>query len=92
VKTFHQRLLAAQHGGNLTVADLARWFARPHPTVRQWVRRGVSPGGGPLDQQEVERRLTTLEKLVKAQKVLPLARMSPAGRIHQLEQIMDLHL
>ncbi len=34
--------------GNLTVADLARWFGRPHPTVRGWTN-GTKIGAAALD-------------------------------------------
>ena len=87
MRTFQQRLHQAQRGGNLTVADLSRWFGRPHPTVRQWVRKGINPGGGPLDIEEVWDMLKLLEKLIRAGKGFPLVQMSPSERIVKLLQV-----
>ncbi len=83
--TIQDRLKAAMKGGNLRVADLVRWFDRPDPTIRGWVN-GVEPGGAASDKDDVEHRLTTLEKLIKGKKHFPLApRMSPQDRIKSIE-------
>lgn len=84
--TFQDRLKAAQQGGNLTVADLARWFARPDPTVRCWVTRGVVPAGGPLDREEVERLLVALERRIEAKRGFPLVG-TPRQKIAALARI-----
>ena len=81
------RLLRAMQGGNLTVADLARWFDRPDPTVRGWVK-GVDPAGAPADLIDIERRTALLEIAVRQKKDLPLPpRLSPSQRIAKLRQI-----
>lgn len=49
----------------MTVADLARWFDRPDATVRSWVHLGHTPTGGPADQEEIEKLLVLLEKLIR---------------------------
>ena len=87
MKTFQQRLQAVLQGGNLTVADLARWFDRPDPTVRGWVVNGGEPGGGPLDVQHIYVMLKELERLVKGGQRLPLPRLSPSERIARLKKI-----
>lgn len=85
--TFQQRLKVAMRCGNLTVADLARWFDRPDPTVRGWVMNGGSPGGGPLDIENTYQALDLLEKIIKRRRDLPLPRMSPSERMKRLNEI-----
>ncbi len=80
------RLQEALEKGNLTVADLARWFDRPYPTVKGWVTGGLV-GGAPLDLQEVEARLVKLEKAIAKGKHFPVPRMSPSRRIEWLERV-----
>lgn len=82
---FRQRLLRVQKRANFTVADLARWFERPHPTVRCWTK-GTRPSGGPLDSQRVEKGLARLEGLLKQRK-LPLAWMRPRDKIRALKAL-----
>jgi len=79
-----QRLDAIMRDGNLTVADLARWFERPHPTVRGWTKGG-SVGGPPLDRHAIEVALAKLEDMLKKKRGLPVPQMSPAKRIEYLE-------
>lgn len=85
--TFQKRLQAVLRGGNLTVADLARWFHRPDPTVRGWVNNGGEPGGAPLDVKEVYAGLIILEQLIRRSKKLPLPRLAPSERLQQLAKI-----
>jgi hypothetical protein len=80
------RLKAIMENGNLTIADLARWFDRPHPTVRGWVHGG-DVGGAPLDREAIEALLERLEVMLKKQKGLPIPRLSPAARIEYLEEL-----
>ena len=80
------RLKALMRDGNLTVADLARWFQRPDPTVRGWAR-GVAIGGGALDKQVVSNAVHELEVLLKKKRVLPVPRLSPTERIAYLEKL-----
>ena len=86
-KTFQQRLKSCERDGNLTVADLARWFDRPYPTVRTWVQDGIEPGGGPIDKEHALSMLGLLETLIKQKQGLPLPRLAPRARIERLEQI-----
>ncbi len=73
--------------GNLRVADLARWFDRPHPTVRGWALKGIQPGGGPHDVETVKEQLALLEKLIAAKRGFPLPRLSPRAR---KQEVLDI--
>ena len=84
--TFAQRLQQAQKGGNLTVADLARWFDRPYPTMRCWIN-GAEPGGGPIDRKEVMASLGFLETRIKERRGLPLERMPPKERVRRIMEM-----
>ena len=84
---FGERLKAVLRDGNLRVADLARWFDAPHPTVRGWVVDGWDPGGGPLDRAFIYRMLEALELRVAQKRGFPLPRMSPGKRIEHLKTI-----
>ena len=86
-KTFQQRLRACERGGNLTVADLARWFDRPYPTVRSWMVDGIEPGGGPIDKEHAESMLGLLETLIKQKRWFPVPRLRPQERIEHLAQV-----
>lgn len=82
-RSFQQRLKSVMCGGNLTLADAARWFDRPHCTIRQWAL-GTRPGRSPADVEDAELRLVTLEGLLKRRK-LPVPRgLSPKARIEWL--------
>lgn len=85
--TFQQRLRKCQQSGNLTVADLARWFDRQNATVRAWVEDGVNPGGGPMDKQHAASLLVLLESLIKAKRGFPIPRLGPKDRIVHLLKI-----
>ena len=39
---FRSRLLASQKAGDLTPADMARWFDVPYPTMAYWLKVGAS--------------------------------------------------
>ena len=83
---FSARLSACLEQGNLTVADLSRWFDRPHPTVRGWITNGFSPRGGPHDVEHTHTLLKALEILINKRRGLPLKRgISRAARITQIE-------
>ena len=74
--------------GNLTVADLSRWFDRPHPTVRGWVANQFKPRGGPHDVMHVYKMLEGLERLIRERQKLPLQRgISRTARIRQIERL-----
>lgn len=80
------RLKALMRDGNLTVADLARWFQRPDPTVRGW-SRGVAVGGAPCDKKEISDAVSEMEKLLRKKHGLPVPRLSPTTRIAYLEKL-----
>lgn len=85
--TFQQRLKKVMAGGNLRVADLARWFERPHATVTSWVKDGYEPGGGPQDRTAVLTALTKLERLVAKKCGFPVPRLGPRQRIEHIGTI-----
>ena len=85
--TFQARLRKCMAHGNLTVADLARWFERPHPTMRSWVEQGVEPAGGPLDAAFAHATLERLEKLIARNSKFPVPRLSPQKRIAYLKEL-----
>lgn len=78
--TFQQRLKKAMRGGNLRIADLARWLDRPHATVSCWVNDGAQPTGAVLDVEHAEAMLTLLEVLVKNAQGFPVPLMSSRNR------------
>ena len=65
IGAFSHRLQTVMRDGNLTGADLARWFDRPDPTVRGWISGDHDLGGAQLDVAFVEAQLVKLEKLLK---------------------------
>lgn len=73
--------------GNLRVSDLARWFERPHPTVRGWVLKGTRPGGGPHDIDHVKMLLALLEGLIRLGRGFPLPQLSPRARKQRVQDI-----
>ena len=80
------RLQRAMREGNLTMADLARWFGRPHPTVRGWTN-GTKVGAAALDHAWIIAMLVKLEKLIRSKKELPMPRLSPKQRIAYLDTV-----
>lgn len=86
-KTLQQRLKWCMAEGNLVLSDLARWLARPVPTVKGWVDKGRQPGGGPIDQQHVMALLGLLETLIRKKKGFPVPRLGPQERIAHIAKI-----
>jgi hypothetical protein len=85
-RDFASRLNSCMSDGNLTVADISRWFCRPHPTVRGWIKHGFDPRGGPHDVSYIHAMLDALETIIKRRKDLPLKRgISRAARIRHIE-------
>lgn len=80
-RSLQDRLLAIMQAGNLTMMDLARWLYRPHPTVRQWCRRGTQLGGAPQDNEQVLDLLTRLEIAIRYKKGFPVPRLRPRDRV-----------
>ncbi len=62
---FQSRLKTCVERGNLTVADLHRWFGRPYATVRSWLDDGYEPAGGPVTVRRAHDRLAALEDFVR---------------------------
>lgn len=87
-KTFQKRLLACQRNGNLTVADLCRWFQRSYQTVRYWVEHDARPYGAALDQEKVEKRLALLEREIGRQHSFPIPSMSQTARIAHINKAL----
>lgn len=88
MKPFASRLKCCLSGGNLTVADLSRWFDRPHPTVRGWISNGFDPRGGPHDVALVHALLDALELMIRKRRGLPIAKgISRAARIAHIERL-----
>ena len=86
--TLAVRLESCLKHGNLTVADLSRWFGRPHPTVRGWIAKGFDPRGGPHDVDYIFSMLDALELLIRKRKELPLQRgIGRAARIKHIERL-----
>lgn len=85
--TFAERLRAVMLDGNLTGADLARWFGRSDPTVRGWISGDHELRGAQLDVAYIEAQLGKLEKLIKKKSGLPVPQLSRAKRIEHLETL-----
>ncbi len=85
---FQARLQKCMRDGNLTIADLARWFKRTHPTVGSWVRDGSEPGGGPQDVIAVMKDLDRLEKMIATSSKFPVPRLSPQARLAYIEKLI----
>lgn len=63
------RLRAAMEAGELTPADLARWFGRDYQTVYCWIYYDREPRAG---RRATYRRLERLERAVKQARDMPL--------------------
>jgi len=83
--TVSDRLSRVLAEGNLTVADLARWFDRPYPTVRGWLNGG-EVGGAPLDTAWIMAQLGRLEKML-AKGRLPVPRLTMQARVEYIENL-----
>lgn len=84
--TFQQRLARCVERGNLTVADLRRWFDRPYATVRSWLTEGWEPGDGPVTQARMEERLARLETVLRGRS-RELRMLSMRERAERLQQL-----
>jgi hypothetical protein len=96
-QAFERRLHWCMRNGNLRVADLARWFARPHGTVRGWVKRSLNPGGSDLDVEHIHNLLDLLETMIKRKTGFPLPiGLSPRERetrvLQTREKVFESHL
>jgi hypothetical protein len=85
---FPERLRIVLKKGNLRVADAAKIFDRPHPTVNGWVKRGLNPGGGPTDVDDAYIMLGKLESFLQRSKLLPVpTKLSPPQRIRYVKKL-----
>lgn len=84
---FNIRLRTVIKKGNLRVADLARWFERPHATVSEWVKNARQPTAAPHDLEFIESSLAALENLIAQKRGFPVPRMSPKQRVAHLDSI-----
>ena len=87
--TFAARLKKVQRAGNLTVADLARWFDRNYQTVRGWRNGDCEPGGAPMDREHALELLSLLEQMVKRKQKFPVPRLSPIERVAYIQELRD---
>lgn len=71
--TFHSELTKAMRDGNMTVADVSRWFGVPYQTARGWAL-GAEPRGGLLAVKALHVALARLGRLVQGKKGFPLPR------------------
>lgn len=85
--TFQDRLKACMERGNLTVADLARWFDRPDPTLRGWVNNGIKPTCPSCDMADIMSSLTDLETRIRRKEGFPVPRMSQRSRKIHVERL-----
>lgn len=85
-QTFADRLRWVMNRGNLTGADLARWFDRPDPTVRSWLN-GINIRGAAMDVAYIEGLLDKLERLIKAGTALPVPHMARQERLKYLAEL-----
>ena len=70
MKPFSERIQKCMDSGRLTGVDLSIWFGRPYHTVRTW-RIGKHEPWSPWEQ-EAERCLTVLERLIREHKKFPI--------------------
>lgn len=86
MSTFQQRLRRCVERGNLTVADLCRWFDRPYATVRSWLAAGREPSGGPVTVRRAKSRLDALEQVVRDRSLRELSMRQRAEQLGRLGQ------
>lgn len=88
MSTFSDELTRLMEIGDMTLADLQHWFARPHPTVRSWVELGRTPRG-PAGKLAWD-RLRLLGDAVEYRQGLPAPRnLSAQARPAYIKQVRD---
>lgn len=88
MKSTKDRLIAVMRDGNLRVSDLARWFGRPHATVRLWWTGNSDVGGTLMDKAFILERLVQLERMVHKKGILIPQGLTPKQRIEALEGVI----
>ena len=78
--SFKERVLTAQKSGDMTMADLARWFDVPFQTARYWLMVGGSDmePRGPRARM-IRKRLDRLEWAIHHQIGFPVPAMLRVG-------------
>ncbi len=76
------RLNAAMREGNLNTSDLARWFNRPIPTVRGWVR-GRYTRMTEYELGIVLDRLKLIERRIRLRAGLPVPQFTAHHRLRR---------
>ena len=87
MSVWSDRLEHARRAANMTVADLARWFDRPHATVTYWLKGG-EPALGPGNRDHAEALLGLLEALVQRGVELPVPLTMPQRK--RIDYLTDL--
>ena len=74
----------------MTTADLSIWFARPYPTVRDWLE-GREPWGP--NGQEAYRRLVILENVILGKDMFPVpVELKPKERCEHMKAARHEHI
>ena len=86
MKSFSQRLARCAERGQLTKADLRRWFKRPYSTVETWLDDDREPRG-PAGN-EARHRLVLLEKGIAERRGFPVpVELSATERPRHIEKL-----
>jgi hypothetical protein len=75
--------------GNLSVADLSRWFGYPHATVRGWVEGGRIGLAAEMDRMYIYSEMGNLERRIKAKDGLPVPRLKVSERLEYLQRLKN---
>ena len=90
--SFQTRLLAAQRAGDLTVADMARWFGIPFSTSKYWCsvdNPNLAPRGPRA--RIIGKRLKQLEWAIEHEIGFPVPEMLTArDRPRHIERVLHL--
>jgi hypothetical protein len=92
-ENFHKRLRAVMRVADLTAADVAHFFDRSYPTVRQWIVNSAREPFGPSGR-EAYRCLEVLEKLVERKDgPLPVSScLSHSTRKRHMQELRDRYV
>ena len=91
MSSFSKRLVICLRKGQMTKADLRRWFDRSYSTIETWVDDARSPKGPRA--AEAERRLGLLEKGIAAKRGFPVpVDLSLYARPAYIEKLAHDHI
>ena len=86
MKSFAQRLARCAEKGQLTKADLRRWFKRPYSTVETWLDDHREPRGAAGDL--ARHHLALLERGIAERRGFPVpVELSAIERPHHIEKL-----